>query len=80
MLLVLLVWRLHFKEPLMWRVRRASSCSWLSVFVFLTFGESRALWSLITLQHMPPIFPGSDGFGEKLIFKSKEKVIKESFQ
>jgi hypothetical protein len=29
---------------------------------------------------MPPIFPGSDGFGEKLIFKSKEKVIKESFQ
>ena len=80
MLLVLLVWRLHFKEPLMWRVHKASSCSWLSVFVFLTFSESRALWSLITLQCMSPIFPGLDGYGEKLISKNKEKVIKESFQ
>ena len=42
--------------------------------------ESWALWSLITLQCMSPIFPGLDGYEEKMISKSKEKVIKKSFQ
>ena len=31
-------------------------------------------------QCMSPIFPGLDGHGEKPISKSKEKLIKESFQ